>query len=62
DARAREIDAVLDRVEAGDASASEVRALADALERDAAEVRAGRLGGDAERLTALAGVLRRLEV
>ncbi|HET9949250.1 MAG TPA: hypothetical protein VFQ22_10040 [Longimicrobiales bacterium] len=62
DTRAREIDAVLDRVEAGSASAAEVRALADTLERDAAEVRAGRLGGDAQRLTALAGVLRRLEV
>ncbi|HSG46695.1 MAG TPA: hypothetical protein VLA43_02655, partial [Longimicrobiales bacterium] len=58
DATAQAVDALLDRAEAGRASAAELTALAARLEADAQAVRDGTLGGDAERLSELAVVLR----
>ncbi|MDT8342135.1 MAG: hypothetical protein RQ751_11540 [Longimicrobiales bacterium] len=58
DATARAVDALLDRAATGSASAADLNAMAARLEADARAVRAGTLGGDAERLSALAGVLR----
>lgn len=60
DARAGEVSRLLDRAGRGQASASELNATADALEADAAAVRNGTLGGDIDRLTKLAEVLRGL--
>ncbi len=60
DERAAEVEAVLERAEAGRASAAELSRVATLLEADVRAVRAGRLGGDAERLSSLAGVLRAL--
>ncbi len=53
EARAAEVERAL-----ADGSASGLGAAASSLERDAGEVRAGRLGGDADKLQALAEVLR----
>ena len=58
--RASEIAAVLQSAERGSASAGQLGALATALESDAAAIMAGTLGGDSERLTKLADVLRGL--
>ena len=58
DQRAQELDVLLDRAETGAASSAELRAMASTLEADATAVEGGLLGGDAHRLTALAGVLR----
>jgi len=58
--RAEEVEAVLERAEADRASAAELSRVAARLEADVRAVRAGRLGGDAERLSKLAGVLRAL--
>ena len=44
----------------GSASAAQMAAVAADLEADAAAIRAGELGGDADRMTKLAGVLREL--
>ena len=60
DARATAVSALLDRAARGDASAGELRSAATQLEQDASAVRAGTLGGDEERLSKLADVLRRL--
>jgi hypothetical protein len=60
EARAAEARAVLDRAGRGQASAAELTQLATRLEADAAAVRAGTLGGDAERLSRAASVLRGL--
>ena len=60
DARAAEVDALLRRAERGQAPAAELRQLAGRLDADAAAVREGTLGGDAERMSKLAGVLRGL--
>ncbi len=54
DDRAAEIQRVLN----GNASAAQLRTLASSLDDDAAAIAAGNLGGDAERMTKLAGVLR----
>jgi hypothetical protein len=51
---------VLDRAERGSASTAELTATATQLEADAAQIRAGTAGGDAERMEKLAGVLREL--
>jgi len=61
DARADEVDAVLRRAEEGRVSAGQLGQVAARLEEDAAAVRSGDLGGDAERLSKLARVLRELE-
>jgi hypothetical protein len=58
DARAEAVDALLDRAESGSADDAELRRMAATLDSDAAAVQAGTLGGDAPRLSALAGVLR----
>jgi hypothetical protein len=60
-ARASSIQSVLDRAERGSASTAELTATATQLEADAAQIRAGTAGGDAERMEKLAGVLRELE-
>jgi hypothetical protein len=60
DVRAGEVSRLLDRAARGQASPGDLRAAADALDADAASVRNGTLGGDAERLSELAGVLRGL--
>jgi hypothetical protein len=60
DARAAEIDAVLTRADRGQTSAAELTQLAARLEADASAIREGTLGGDAERMAKLAGVLRGL--
>jgi len=60
EARAAEARAVLDRAGRGQASGAELTQLATRLEADAAAVRAGTLGGDAERLSRAASVLRGL--
>ena len=58
--RASEVDAVLRRAAGGNASASELEGVAGRVQADADAVRAGTLGGDADRLSKLAGVLRGL--
>ena len=58
--RAEEVSATLDMVEAGDASPAQLRALATKVDGDADAIRAGTLGGDAERMSKLAQVLRGL--
>jgi hypothetical protein len=55
-ARAQQVQGVL----RGSASAAQMTAVAADLEADAAAIRAGELGGDADRMTKLAGVLREL--
>jgi hypothetical protein len=60
DERAAEIDAVLTRADRGQTSAAELTQLAARLEADASAIREGTLGGDAERMAKLAGVLRGL--
>jgi hypothetical protein len=60
DARADEVSAMLDQAESGRASAAQLGALATQLEGDADAIRAGTLGGDAERMSKLAEVLRGL--
>ena len=60
DARASEVDGVLRRAERGQASASELRGLAARLDADVAAIGDGTLGGDAERMSKLADVLRGL--
>lgn len=60
DLRAAEVSRLLDSAARGQASGGDLRAAADALDADAAAVRNGTLGGDAERLSKLAGVLRGL--
>jgi hypothetical protein len=59
-ARAEDVAAMLERVDAGQASAAELRGLAARLDTDVAAIRTGTLGGDAERMTKLAEVLRGL--
>ncbi|UCC25552.1 MAG: hypothetical protein JSU98_00380 [Gemmatimonadales bacterium] len=56
--RAEALDALLERAETDTASAAELQGMAATLEADAAQVEAGLQGGDAARLSALAGVLR----
>lgn len=58
--RAAEIQRVLDAAAAGRASAQQLNGLAATLDADAAQIRAGELGGDAERMAKIAGVLRGL--
>jgi hypothetical protein len=60
EARAAELAALLDRADAGRADAAELRRAAGRVDADVAAVRAGTLGGDAERLTRIAEVLRAL--
>jgi hypothetical protein len=60
DARADEVDAVLTRADRGQASDAELRQLAARLDADVAAIRAGTFGGDAERMSRLADVLRGL--
>jgi hypothetical protein len=60
DARAREVTALLTRADRGQANAAELRQLATRLDADVVAIRAGTLGGDAERMTRLADVLRGL--
>ena len=43
------------------AGVSDLARVASRLEADVRQIRAGRLGGDAERLSSLAGVLRALD-
>ena len=60
DARASEVDAMLRRAERGQAAANDLRQLASRLDADVAAIREGTLGGDAERTSKLADVLRGL--
>jgi hypothetical protein len=60
DDRAARVDAVLERAARSEATAGELSRLAEELDGDAASVRAGSLGGDAERLSELAAVLREM--
>jgi len=60
EARAAEARGVLDRAARGQAPASDLTQLASRLEADAAAARAGTSNADAERLAAMADVVRRL--
>jgi len=60
DERAEEIRTALDAYADGRGSAARLNALAARVEADADAIRAGRLGGDADRMQAVAGVLRGL--
>ncbi|MBM4184103.1 MAG: hypothetical protein FJ207_07720 [Gemmatimonadetes bacterium] len=57
-ARANELDALLDRVERGGVPGAELRQAASRIDADVAAIRAGTLGGDADRLERMAEVLR----
>jgi hypothetical protein len=59
-ARAASIQTVLDQAERGRASAAQLNATAAQIESDVEAIRAGTLGGDAERMEKLAAVLREL--
>ena len=58
DARAQQAQTVLSAIGMETARSADISRLAADLEGDAAAVRAGTLGGDADRLAKLAGVLR----
>lgn len=58
--RVRIVTNVLQRAERGTATAAQLSEVADQLEADVAAISAGTLGGDADRLSKLADVLRRL--
>ncbi len=58
--RAAEVADVLNRFEQGKATAGQVSEVARRVDADAAAVRGGRLGGDADKLAALAATLRGL--
>ncbi len=58
--RAAEVSSILAQAERGSASSVQLGALATQLDRDAEAIRAGSLGGDAERMSKLAEVLRGL--
>jgi hypothetical protein len=58
--RASQIGDALQRADQGTASAAQLGALATELDTDAAAIRAGTLGGDADRMSKLADVLRGL--
>jgi len=60
EARAAELRSLLERAGAGRASEAELRQAAARIESDVAAIRAGTLGGDAERLGRIAEVLRSL--
>jgi len=60
DARARALDALLSRAATGGADGTDLNAMAAQLDADVIAIRAGTLGGDAERLSHLAEVLRGL--
>ena len=57
-ARASSLQSVIDRAAAGTASAAQLNAAADQLDGDVAAIEAGTAGGDADRMTKLAAVLR----
>jgi len=59
-ARAAEVSTLLERVEAGTATPVQLNGLATTLDGDTQAIRAGLLGGDAERTGKLADVLRGL--
>ena len=56
--RASQIGALLQRASSGSVPAAQLTGLATTLEADVAAIRAGELGGDAERLGKIAEVLR----
>ena len=58
--RVPDVTNVLNRAERGNATAMQLAQVAAQLDRDAAAIREGTLGGDAERLSTLADVLRDL--
>lgn len=58
--RAGQIDALLDQAVSGSATPAQLNALAAILDADAAAIREGTLGGDAERTGLIAAVLRGL--
>jgi hypothetical protein len=58
--RAEELTELLERAGSGDASDAELTSMAGTLEADVRAIRAGELGGDAERMSRLAEVLRGL--
>ena len=60
DERAEAIQTALDAFESGRATAMQLNGLAAQLEADAAAIRSGELGGDAERMAKVAEVLRGL--
>ena len=60
DERAAALQSVIDRAESGSATPAQLNAAAAEAERDGAAIRAGTLGGDAERMEKLAEVLRGL--
>ena len=60
DARAKELSTLLDLADRGDASAAELRTAATQLDADVAAIEARTAGGDAERMSKLADVLRGL--
>ncbi|MBT8404420.1 MAG: hypothetical protein KJP18_11210, partial [Gemmatimonadetes bacterium] len=60
DARAGELQALLDAARRGDASAVDLNAAAEELDADVEAIRGGMLGGDADRSEKLAAVLRGL--
>ncbi len=60
DERAQEVEVALRQARSGQPNRSELSRLAGRLDADAAAVRAGTLGGDAEKLEKLAEVLREL--
>lgn len=56
--RAAEVDALITRAEGGANVATELNRMADQLDRDAAAIEDGLMGGDSERTAALAATLR----
>lgn len=56
--RADQIQQLLTRIGSGSATSAQMITLAGQLESDAVAIRAGELGGDAERMAKIAGVLR----
>jgi hypothetical protein len=59
-ARATELRTLLERAERGNVPDAELRQAAERLDADVAAIRTGTMGGDAERLTRMAEVLRGL--
>ena len=58
--RVPDVGNILDRAERGTATAMQLAEVAAQLDQDVTAIRAGTLGGDAERLSTLAELLRNL--
>ena len=58
--RVPDVTNILDRVERGTATLMQLNQVANQLDQDAAAIREGTLGGDVDRLSTLADILRDL--